>query len=218
MSFILDAIKKSEDERQRSKQPDIHSLQNSGVYTVAPQRRFVRSFILLVALVMLIGICSWLWPKIQRQFTPQQYDPGQTRLAQGGLTQNQKSLHAGGEKVATTQVPNSAIDAVEATVSNVALSTGQQSNTGASDALPPRNLIKELWQMPADFQSTVPDLKFSFHVFSTNPEKRTIIINGRRMREGQMVSSQVKLRVITETGVICEHKGQYFHVDVVEKW
>ena len=69
MSFILDAIKKSEDERQRSKQPDVHSLQNSGVYTVAPQRRFVRSFILLVALVMLIGICSWLWPQIQRQFT-----------------------------------------------------------------------------------------------------------------------------------------------------
>ncbi|MDA8789594.1 general secretion pathway protein GspB [Pseudomonadales bacterium] len=218
MSFILDAIKKSEDERQRSKQPDVHSLQNSGVYTVAPQRRFVRSFILLVALVMLIGICSWLWPQIQRQFTPHQYERGQAPLAQGSSIQNQKSSQAGGQKVTTTQVTNAATDADMATGSDVAFSTGQQSSNSASNKLPPRNFIKELWQMPADFQSTVPDLKFSFHVFSTNPEKRTIIINGRRMREGQMVSSQVKLRVITETGVICEHKGQYFHVDVVEKW
>ena len=72
--------------------------------------------------------------------------------------------------------------------------------------------------MPADYQSTVPDLKFSFHVYSKNPDKRTIIINGRRMREGQMITSQLKLRVITETGVICHFKGRFFHVDVVEKW
>lgn len=218
MSFILDAIKKSEDERQRSKQPDVHSLQNSGVYTVAPQRKFVRSFILLVALVMLIGICSWLWPQIQSQFAPQQYERGQAPLAQGSSIQNQKSQQAGGQTVAATQVAHASTGVGMATVSGVAFSTDQPGYNSTGNTLPPRNLIKELWQMPADFQSTVPDLKFSFHVFSTNPEKRTIIINGRRMREGQMVSSQVKLRVITETGVICEHKGQYFHVDVVEKW
>jgi len=55
-------------------------------------------------------------------------------------------------------------------------------------------------------------------VFSIEPQKRTIIINGRRMREGQMVASGMKLRLITETGVILYSQGRFFHVDVIEKW
>ncbi|NND40125.1 MAG: general secretion pathway protein GspB, partial [Pseudomonadales bacterium] len=114
---------------------------------------------------------------------------------------------------ATTASPGQAYSASDAVTSG----SGERIYA-SDDPLPPRHLIKELWELPADYQSTVPDLKFSFHVYSPNPDKRTIIINGRRVREGQMVTSQMRLRVITDTGVICHYRGRFFHVDVVEKW
>ncbi|MBT8139044.1 MAG: general secretion pathway protein GspB [Gammaproteobacteria bacterium] len=236
MSFILDAIKKSEDERQRSKGPDVYSLQNGAGRHREPAPAWLRILLLLLSIAIISWIALWLWPQMNKQFG----------LAGGQATQNsdtgavpQRETNMAAQPMATgpaassdtppggpgkpgvtskvtpanTAAPSQAYPAADATASG----SGERSYA-SDDSLPPRHLIKELWELPADYQSTVPDLKFSFHVYSPNPDKRTIIINGRRVREGQMVTSQMRLRVITDTGVICHYRGRFFHVDVVEKW
>ena len=68
MSFILDAIKKSENERRKQRQPDVHSLQgNAYTQPVAGQRRS-RLLLLLVALFIMAGTGFWLWPRLSSEF------------------------------------------------------------------------------------------------------------------------------------------------------
>jgi len=206
MSFILDAIKKSENERQRSRQPDVHSLQDSIPPSKTEPSTGNRLILLVIAIVIIIAASWWLWLQIAPQLSPRLVE-----LLQG------------------SQVEQAAVNGDD-TSTNASLSDNNSSTTGkvndatnissysSDDELPPNSQIKELWQLPADYQSTIPELEFSFHVFSNDHEERMIIINGRRMREGQMVSRGLTLRVITETGVILHSGDQFFHVDVIEKW
>lgn len=205
MSFILDAIKKSENERQRRRQPDVHSLQDSMPVTQAESSTGSRLFLLIVAIVIIIAAAWWLWLQVAPQLSPRLVEMLQGSQA---VQNNQADIDAANASPANTLSP--APDKInDAANINSYLS---------DDELPPNSQIKELWQLPADYQSTIPELEFSFHVFSNDHEERMIIINGRRMREGQMVSRGLTLRVITETGVILHSGDQFFHVDVIEKW
>ena len=61
-------------------------------------------------------------------------------------------------------------------------------------------------------------MTYSFHVYSDNPEDRTIIINGRRMREGGRVATGLRLEEITEQGVVLDFEGDLIYVPVVDGW
>ena len=55
-------------------------------------------------------------------------------------------------------------------------------------------------------------------MYSEVAEQRTIIINDRRLTEGQMIARGLKLHTITESGVILFYQDRFFHVDVVTQW
>jgi hypothetical protein len=73
---------------------------------------------------------------------------------------------------------------------------------------------KELHNMPAAVRDGVPKLTFSFLVYSDRPEERMITINGKRLREGEEVSSGLRLEEITKEGAVLSWKGQRFHKSV----
>jgi general secretion pathway protein B len=208
MSFILDAIKKSENERQRSRQPDVHSLQDSMPPSQAEPSSGNRLLLLVIAIVIIIAAFWWLWIQVSPQISPRLVE-----LLQNTQTVKNDQAATNNDKPASTSLSQT-----PSPTSNPVNDVSSISSFLADDELPPNSQIKELWQLPADYQSTIPELDFSFHVFSNDHEERMIIINGRRMREGQMVSRGLTLRVITETGVILHSGDQFFHVDVIEKW
>jgi general secretion pathway protein B len=72
----------------------------------------------------------------------------------------------------------------------------------------------DLHDLPAAIRNEVPRLSFSFLVYSTRPEERMVTINGKRMREGDEVSSGLKLEEITPDGAILSWKGKRFHKGV----
>ncbi len=205
MSFILDAIKKSEQERDRARAPSVHTLQDGGKGHGKVRSRRSGLVLLAIALGLLAAGAYWLWPKIS------------TPILEAVRHQLEQ------QSVAGQQQPSAATSPAPATVTPATVQApadpGQpRSDYQMDDELPPRHLIKELWELPADYQSTVPAMEFSFHVFSQEPANRTIIINGRRVREGQLVAAGLKLRSITENGLILFYRGRFFHIDVIEKW
>lgn len=223
MSFILDAIKKSERERNRSREPDLHSLQDSAPRYGAVNRHSTgsRLLMLFIAIAILLLGFAWLGPQVASQFAPlfERATVVDANAAGGaaakGVENNTAVLNGADSNNSATSGSTSAASIAQSQLQD---SSVTQNYYAIDDEIPPLHQIKELWQLPADYQSTIPKLDFSFHVFSIEPQKRTIIINGRRMREGQMVASGMKLRLITETGVILYSQGRFFHVDVIEKW
>jgi general secretion pathway protein B len=78
--------------------------------------------------------------------------------------------------------------------------------------------IEEVDELPEDIRNTLPAMTFSFHVFSSNPQQRTIIINNRRMREGDEINAGLVLQQITEDGVILLYAQHRIHISVLSGW
>ena len=72
--------------------------------------------------------------------------------------------------------------------------------------------------LPIDVLQQIPALEFSAHVYSTNPQQRSIVINGRFMEEGDHVASDLYLSEITADGAIFDFQGRRFHQRVVSTW
>ena len=207
MSLILDAIKKSERERNDAAEPSVQSIHSGYRPPSQPASRPMRWGMLLVATTIIGFGLWWFWPALNVNLD----------LQRPGTDRESPVTAAPAEPVTPLQEARGADQTV--IYSPEPRNSASTSGLYSEDAeLPPRHEIREFWELPADYQARVPEMDFSFHVYSREPHKRTIIINGRQVREGQMVASGLKLRMITETGVILYFEGRFFFVDVIEKW
>ena len=137
------------------------------------------------------------------------------------LLNHMSEFDAAHKDVSASVVAEDALDQKETFVSVVEIaSTSDQlmPTYSINDSLPPNHQIKELWEQPVTFQNQLPTLDFAFHVYSEVVEQRTIIINDRRLTEGQLIARGLKLHTITESGVILFYQDRFFHVDVVTQW
>ena len=208
MSFILDAIKKSEAERKKSQQTDIYSLQDQDIARPSVHTHRSRWLLLFFALIILLLTGWYLWPPLLNyisEFDVAHKDVSVSVIAEDALDQKE---------------PFAPVIETASTVTATTTSTTDELMPAYSinDSLPPNHQIKELWEQPVSFQNQVPTLDFAFHVYSEVAEQRTIIINDRRLTEGQMIARGLKLHTITESGVILFYQDRFFHVDVVTQW
>ena len=205
MSFILDAIRKSEAERKKSQQTDIYSLQDQDIARPSVHTHRSRWLLLFFALIILLLTGWYLWPPLLNyisEFDVAHKDVSVSVVAEDAL--DQKGTFAPVIETASTVTTSTTDELMPAYSIN--------------DSLPPNHQIKELWEQPVSFQNQVPTLDFAFHVYSEVAEQRTIIINDRRLTEGQMIARGLKLHTITESGVILFYQDRFFHVDVVTQW
>ena len=56
--------------------------------------------------------------------------------------------------------------------------------------------------MPLGTRQALPPLKLSMHVYSPDPARRVVIIDGARLLEGEIVSGELKVSQITSEGVV----------------
>ena len=202
MSFILDAIKKSEADRKKSQQTDIYSLQDQDIARPSVHTHRSRWLLLCFALVILVLTGWYLWSPLLNYIS--EYD-------------------AANKDVSASVVAEDALDQKETftpVIETASTATADElmPTYSINDSLPPNHQIKELWEQPVSFQNQLPTLDFAFHVYSEVAEQRTIIINDRRLTEGQMIARGFKLHTITESGVILFYQDRFFHVDVVTQW
>jgi general secretion pathway protein B len=64
-------------------------------------------------------------------------------------------------------------------------------------------------------RDSIPNLSFSMLIYSKQPEQRWININGSKRREGDEISSGLKLEEITPDGAVFTYQGQRFFKSVV---
>lgn len=69
---------------------------------------------------------------------------------------------------------------------------------------------------PAD-RAAFPKLEFSTHIFADDPALRAVVVNSKRLTEGESIGEMV-LRAVTEEGILVDYRGQRVAVSVVETW
>ena len=86
----------------------------------------------------------------------------------------------------------------------------------ATSTQPSSNAIR-VDQLPPAARDSFPTLEFSTHIFADDPSMRAVVVNDKRLTEGEQLGELV-LRAVTEEGVIFGYRSHRVAVSVVELW
>ena len=60
----------------------------------------------------------------------------------------------------------------------------------------------------------IPEAALSLHVYDPDVSKRFILLNGQRLREGEMAGNGLRVRSIVPDGAVLDHRGATFKVSI----
>jgi general secretion pathway protein B len=214
MSLILDALKKSEQERRRDKGPDLQTI-HQPLAARAPRRSYGLAWGALLLAVNAAALGYWWQQRGAPSPTAAQAPPASAPAAvpPAGAPAPAPAATAPVAAPAAKTAPAVAV-ASDAEFTQITPGGNPMSAGVAAADLP----IQEVDELPEDVRNNLPAMTFSFHVFSSSPQQRTIIINNRRMREGEEVSSGLLLQQITEDGVVLLFEQHRIHISVLSGW
>ena len=78
--------------------------------------------------------------------------------------------------------------------------------------------IPNLANLPSSMQKGIPDISFSGHVYNSVPQRRSVIINDKFLREGEYVTQDIKLMEITDRGAIFRYQDTLFRLGALQDW
>ena len=219
MSYILDALNKSEQERRGQHTPDLQTVHR------APPPKFESKFpglaaVGVLAAINIAGLAYWLLS--EDQSTPQtppsalvQPRPAQTVPAQTPGTETP----APAETISTRETTTTALTVAEpASTPDTEQGTLITPETFLSQPETKTESRVRITELPINVQRQIPDLVFSSHLFSDEPSFRMVNINGKMRQEGDMVDSDLRLVEISEEGVVLGYRHYVFEVSVLRDW
>lgn len=74
--------------------------------------------------------------------------------------------------------------------------------------------IPTLDALPASVRHNFPTLNLDIHVYSPDADKRFVVVNGRRYREGDLIDDGVVLETVTLDGAILRQGSRRFRLPV----
>lgn len=93
----------------------------------------------------------------------------------------------------------------------------QESTNPASQSVQPAQLLA-LAAAPMSVRQQVPPLSYGAHLFSSNPAKRAVILNGREYREGNEIAPAVRLATIAQDYIVLDVAGQTVTIKALQDW
>ena len=72
--------------------------------------------------------------------------------------------------------------------------------------------VLDISQLPDSIRKELPDLSIAGHIYSNDPMSRIVNINGNVLREGDTVTSGLKVNEITMSGVVLDYEEVLFHI------
>ncbi len=88
--------------------------------------------------------------------------------------------------------------------------TGSQPQAATGDASKQKVLNNN--DLPPSVRQDLPKITISGHIYSNKPGSRIVNINGQILREGEVISKDLKLEEITSAGIILSYKGYRFRM------
>ena len=238
MSFILDALKKSETDRQRQVSPALFEVK-----VAAPRRKFPMWAVAL-GVLLLVNMAVLAWVLLRRseaaaapvaaasaaEASNAPSAPPPANGAQSGMVTVQipvgSSVTVGpnapaGAAVAPAGTPPLAVEPL--------LESEQPAVPPDYDARDYRPAItpeqagaiaaaRRNGSLPSRDEflaqgNQLPDLRLDLHVYDPDPAARFVFLNMRKLREGETLPEGVRVDQITSTGVELTYRGKRFVIE-----
>lgn len=210
MSFILDALKKSEADRQGKASPGIADVPTAVSPSGAPRWMWIvvallgiNLLVLMVVLLRPADVAPTI-PAMTPEESPARIADARPEPAIESAPREEPADER--EPVATETATVDSAARIEAVVEPVV------------DSEPPPPVMEEpepetlltFNDLRASGSVSLPDLHVDLHVYSDNPGERFVFINMNQYRENATLSEGPRVRRITSEGVILEYVGTTF--------
>jgi len=201
MSYILDALKKSDQQRRLGSVP---TLLYAPVVVAEPERpqRLMYIFWGLITLIASVMVIGWLQPGQTETHTKIEIDQPHS------------------EPPPIAPVPPYPVDMVAAPKKKLTVPTqlttrrtpsitaGTVNQPTPIAPLPPS--ILESADLPLSIVQALPAMSVGVHAYSSKPRDRLVSINNKLLREGDQMATDLKLEQITPDGMIFSFRDYRF--------
>ena len=209
MSYILDALKKAESERERGGIPGLSTPQANHSSYIDYGSRPKPWLMMAMAVIALIALVAavWVWRQsaavtVAAAAAP---DAGVPQVAAQKLLPVPKPIAKVAPVVLARPEPVAREFAAPTAATTAALPAAPvQSPSGGTPML---------HDLPDTLRRQIPALHISGAVYSDSPPQWTLIINDQVMGKGSQVAPDVRLEEISASSAVFNYKGQRFRID-----
>lgn len=232
MSYILDALRKSQQARQPGTAPRTGAVHN--ISLTLP----VSGWGLVLGIVLLLGLllgAYLVWRSTMGVLPKPAAEPASSEPVAAApvpvtgpaipVTVDEPVLApepvvrktapvadlAEQAKIPAPVAPPKKITTVRSPKKSAAKSRLEAVETATAPAVP---LVMDdtplLQQMPQDFQRALPSLAVTIHVYSQEESQRILFINNKEYRKGSQIEAGIRVEDIVPDGVVLSYQGERF--------
>ena len=209
MSYLLDALRRAEREREAQSAP--HGLQARSSAHTAGKARPMWPFVLLgfAGALVLVSAALWLTRPPPAAATVSVAPPSPAPAV--------PSLSEQVETPSTVETLDTLMD--PEAIEPLALSEAEALEEEASATAPPEAPAAEpaepeaprhqsLREMSPDYRASFPKLNLDVHAYDADPAQSFVMVNGRRYRNGETLTEGPRISAILPEGLLLQHNGQ----------
>ena len=211
MSFILDALRKSETDRQQQSSAEFAGVPTGSGSPGVPRWLWVLGLLLAINVLVLLGL--FFRPDAKAPSLP---STPLTETRQPALNQPASDIPARGEpsfadKVAAAK-QNAPADRRPPAALPQPIAAEPAATPGVVYSAPPEDsrVLPTIQELRAKGTFVLPELHLDIHVYSDAPNDRFVFINMSKHRERSQLAEGPVVEEITPEGVVLEYRGTSF--------
>lgn len=211
MSIILDALKKSETERQQQSAAEFAGVPSGPRAASVPRWLWIVGLLPAVILAVLVGLL------LRGESEPVEIPPASAvSTTKPASVENVVPPSFAEQVTAARQNPPHQQDDVSLAASSEAPSEAPSVTVRPAlisqnpSAIPASELYPSIHEVRASGSFNLPELHLDIHVYSPEAEDRFVFINMTKLREGAQLAEGPVVVEITPDGVVLGHQGQLF--------
>ncbi len=212
MSFILDALRKSENDRQEQAEAEFATVPSSPDTPAVPRWLWILGGLLTINAVVILGLVLRPDPPpyTASPITMPASEPAAATAEDTATFSDQVAKARKNQPDRSVPEPTPAPETSRPVQSTTRTRTTPVSvdnlPTGIAAALP------SLMELRADGTLQLPELHVDIHVYSDVPGERFVFINMNKYREHSRLDEGPTLNEITSDGVVLEYRGIAFQL------
>lgn len=207
MSYILDALKKSEQERGNGAIPGVQTIHSSSINYHQEKRSIWPWLLAILISINLIAVIYF----IQHTNT----DENIAKTLAGNTNEIVSPVNPREDSTSSLDSPTTVS---QSSPTPKVISEPEPQSVQQTTYPVPELQTVDLYDLPLSIRQHIPEMKFSAHVYSSNPLQRSLVINNRFMEEGSQVNDDLLLNEITSDGAVFEFQGHRFSTSVISGW
>ncbi len=205
MSFILDALRKSETERQQQTGGEFSSVPSSSGESQSPRWLWMLALLLLVNVAVLLGIL--LRPDAAPEAETPEAPAAAQPVAADTVPPEAPAEPSFEDRVAEARENQPPAESV---TEESAEPAAEEPASAIVSPPPSQERLMTLDELRLAGTTQLPELHLDIHVYAEEPAERFVFVNMNKHREGSRLDEGPVVSEITPEGVVLEHQGRRF--------